>query len=80
MKILFEGCWSIGQWWVGRQAICPNCGRIVRLEKGDEKSPLWAGSSSEVRVDCEMCGGFCVLTKEIQPPVSLPPQIPENAG
>ena len=56
MKIIETGKSEAKTWWIGQVLICPNCGRKVELEKGDDEGDrgLQTGPDA-VQYVCETC-------------------------
>ena len=61
MIVINNGRGDGNKWWVGCQMECLWCGRVVELEKGDDRHACWIPTCSNdadvVAVVCETCGG-----------------------
>lgn len=66
MKIIKSGNTNCAIWWEGMNLSCPNCGRIVQLERNDDNLAEWTWcEANRVAVYCPNCRE--VTMKAIRP-------------
>lgn len=52
-------------WWVGKKVVCPNCGRTVQLELGDEAHKTTISVDPHFfEIQCAQCGSHAVVKKD----------------
>ena len=55
MKIIKIG--TVKPWWIGKEATCSGCGKVVELEEGDQRTEFLAllHSGTTTEVWCREC-------------------------